>query len=722
MNPPIQFRNNRILVIDDNPSIHEDIRKVLRCSASTAALEEAKAALFDTPLVEAPPVNFQVDGALQGEEGLRMIEAAAKANQPYAVAFVDVRMPPGWDGVETIGRIWQQFPDLQVVVCTAYSDYAWEEMVRKIGRSDSLLILKKPFDNIEVLQLANALTQKWSLSHEVTCRLNDLDRLVTQRTLELQSANEQLKNEIADRIQAQESLRLSEERFSKAFKASPMPLAIQSLLDEVFVDANDSFLSLTGYNREELIGRTARQLRIWDDPDRESAMLEKLRQEMAVRNMQCRLRAKSGLTLEILLSGEVIELDGKPFLLVIAQNITEQIKLENQLRQAQKMEAVGQLAAGVAHDFNNILTVVQGNASVLLAAQPPGSKESRPLESICAAAERARKLVRQLLTFSRKQVVELRPTDMRDVFSAVAEMLPRVLTPMTKVNACAAPGLPPVSVDAAMMETLLMNLSVNARDAMPEGGRLDITAEAVTLDGRVASSNPEARTGQFVCLSVKDTGTGIPPEILPRIFEPFFTTKPVGKGTGLGLATVYGIVKQHQGWIEVHSEINRGTTFDVFLPVLAARAPSQTPAPTNASPPGQTGETILVVDDEPDLRELVVQVLESAGYRVLSAGSGAQALERWTQRSGDIHLLLTDIVMPDGLTGCKLAQRLRSEDPRLRVIYTSGYTAGMPGTELANVEAQNFLPKPYRPAALLRIVRECLDQPESSTHVAEQAA
>ncbi len=680
-----------------------------------------KASLFGTPPPEAQ-ANFQVDGALQGEEGLRMIEEAAKAGQPYAVAFVDVRMPPGWDGVETIAHIWEKFPDLQVVVCTAYSDYAWDEIVRKIGRSDSLLILKKPFDNIEVLQLANALTQKWSLRHEVTCRLKDLDQLVIQRTLELQSANEQLKKEIADRIQAQESLRLSEERFSKAFKASPIPLAIQSALNEVFVDANDGFLGLTGYSGAELIGRTARQLRIWDDPESESAMLQKLRREMAVRNMPCRLRAKSGLTLEILLSVEIIELDGKPFLLVIAQNMTEQIKLENQLRQAQKMEAVGQLAAGVAHDFNNILTVVQGNASLLLAAKPPASTDRRPLESICAAAERAQKLVRQLMTFSRKQIVELRPTDMRDVFAAVAEMLPRVLTPMTKVNAAAAAGLPLVSADGAMMETLLMNLSVNARDAMPDGGRLDITAEAVTLDGTVASSNPEARTGQFVRLSVKDTGSGIPPEILPRIFEPFFTTKPVGKGTGLGLATVYGIVKQHQGWVEVHSQVNRGTTFDIFLPALAAHAARQSPAPSKASLPGYPDETILVVDDEPDLRELVVQVLESAGYRVLSAGSGTQALEQWASRSADIHLLLTDIVMPDGLTGCKLASRLQSEDPRLRVIYTSGYTAGMPGTELANVDTQNFLPKPYRPAALLRIVRECLDQPDSPSHAAAQAA
>jgi signal transduction histidine kinase len=543
-------------------------------------------------------VSFQVDAALQGEEGLRMMEAAAAAGNPYAMAFVDVRMPPGWDGVETIAHLWKQFPELQVVICTAYSDHYWEDMIRILGRSDNLLILKKPFDNIEVLQLANALTQKWSLNHQVTCRLKNLDQLVTQRTTELQSANEQLKKEIA-----------------------------------------------------------------------------------------------------------------------------EQVRLENQLRQAQKMEAVGQLAAGVAHDFNNILTVVQGNASLLLASKPPTSPDCHPLQKIGAAADRAATLVGQLLTFSRKQVVELRPTHLGDTLADVAEMLPHVLTPIIKVDAHAPPNLPLVSADAAMMETLLMNLAVNARDAMPEGGILSITAAPVTIGPAEASSQPEAREGEFVRLSVIDTGSGIPPEILSRIFEPFFTTKPIGKGTGLGLATVYGIVKQHQGWMEVQSQVNHGTAFHVFLPALTVSAPRQTPPPATAPITVATArKTILVVDDEPDLRDLVSQVLESGGYHVLSAGSGAEALEQWAKRQGDVHLLLTDIVMPDGFSGRMLADRLRSEDPNLRVIYTSGYTAGVPGTELANMEQHNFLPKPYRPATLLQIVRECLDQPCASANTSQKAA
>jgi PAS domain S-box-containing protein len=308
-------------------------------------------------------------------------------------------------------------------------------------------------------------------------RFENLDQLVAQRTKELQSANEQLKKEIAERIQAQESLRLSEERFSKAFQASPIPLAIQSLLNERFVDANAGFLRLTGYGRNELIGQTARQLGIWENSEDECTMLEKLGQEMSVRDRPCKFRAKTDRVLDILLSVELIELDGQPFLLAIAQDITEQIKLENQLRQAQKMEAVGQLAAGVAHDFNNILTVVQGNASLLLAGKPPGSPDCRPLQSICAAAEQAAKLVGQLLTFCRKQVVELRPIQLRvhlrrrhrDAASrpdAPSRWMP------TRRPACRWFARTP-----RMMETLLMNLAVNARDAMPEGGQLSITAE-----------------------------------------------------------------------------------------------------------------------------------------------------------------------------------------------------------------------------------------------------
>ncbi|HZR17834.1 MAG TPA: response regulator [Verrucomicrobiae bacterium] len=710
MNNQSPARNNRILVIDDNPSIHADIRKILSPNERpNTALADAKALLFDETPTKSSQTDFEIVSAFQGEEGLGKVQEAAQAGRPFAMAFVDVRMPPGWDGVETITRIWKDNPDLQVVICTAYSDYSWEEMIGHIGKSDNLLILKKPFDNIEVLQLAHALTQKWALRYEISCRLNDLDQLVTQRTSELQSANDKLKREITDRLQMEKALRLSEERFSKAFRASPIPLAIQSLREERFIDVNEGFQKLAGFTREELIGHTPEELNFWSEPGAGRALLKKLHQEMSVLNLPCRLRSKSGQTREALLSVELFELDGEPFLLTIAEDITEQIKLENQLRQAQKMEAVGQLAAGVAHDFNNILTVINGHASLLLAAKPPESPDRRSLQSIAAAADRASKLVRQLLTFSRKQFIQVQSLDVGHALASIAEMLPRVLREDVAVEIKAQPELPPINADAGMIEQMLMNLAVNARDAMAGGGRLALEARLVEITAETAQQNQEARPGKFICLSVRDTGCGIPPEILPRIFEPFFTTKPVGKGTGLGLATVYGIAKQHDGWIEVQTQVEQGTTFNIFLPVSECKpeAPAAPPVARNLK---GGSETLLVAEDEDEVRDFAVQLLKSHGYNVVCAASGPEALQKWSERKNEIQLLLTDMVMPGGLTGRQLGERVLQEKPSLPVIYTSGYSPGMAGRDLALLEGANFLAKPYGPARLLHMVRDCLDR------------
>jgi two-component system, cell cycle sensor histidine kinase and response regulator CckA len=574
--------------------------------------------------------------------------------------------------------------------------------------------MNKPFENPQVVQLAGALTEKSSLNRDIIGRLAGLDALMQQRARELQLASDKLETESAARLQAEQALHLSDERFAKVFKASSIPLAILSSGEMKFAEVNEGFLAVTGYDIEELIDHSPAELRLWDEREAESAMLRKLRKEMSVHKLPCRFRHKSGRVMDILLSADVIELDGEPALLMIAQDVSEQVLLQNQLQQARKMEAVGQLAAGVAHDFNNILTVVQGNASLMQALKQPGSDDWKPLQNICAATERASRLVRQLLTFSRQQPLELQPVNLRDTLAAVSDVLPRILTERVKVALHAPPNLPEVSADSAMLETLLMNLAFNARDAMPEGGHLRITAETVELGDPAAGGNAQARPGNFVCVTVKDTGSGIAKDILPHIFEPFFTTKPVGKGTGLGLATVYGITRQHKGWVDVQSELDHGTTFRVFLPALAAARPTKPVVKASPKPPAPARagrETILVVEDEPDLRDLVAQVLESRNYNVLTASSGAKALETWARREGEIHLLLTDMVMPDGLTGRKLAERLTGEDPRLRVLFTSGYTAGMPGSDLENVAEGSFLPKPYRPATLLQVVRDCLDRP-----------
>ena len=392
-----------------------------------------------------------------------------------------------------------------------------------------------------------------------------------------------------------------------------------------------------------------------------------------------------------------------------AFDITERVNLEAQLRQSQKMESIGQLAAGVAHDFNNILTLIQGYAGLLLAEPNLTQDTAESLQEISAASERAANLTRQLLVFSRKQLVQLEDLDLNAVISEVSRLLRRALREDITLHFNYAPDVPKMKADSGMIEQVLMNLVVNARDAMPNGGRITVGTSSVQITEQHVRANPEARVGKFVCLRVSDTGSGIPPEYLTKIFEPFFTTKEVGKGTGLGLATVYGIAKQHGGWVEVLSRINEGTTFRLFFP--ASETPAAVPQQQPELLPVSKGTgTVFVVEDEPELRALVREILQHHGYQVLEAGSGPEALPVWQRHSNNIDLLLTDLVMPGNMTGRELADKLRQQKPELKVIYTSGYSVDVLGKDFVFKPGLNFLPKPYQPVMLIKMVRDTLDK------------
>jgi signal transduction histidine kinase/ActR/RegA family two-component response regulator len=391
-----------------------------------------------------------------------------------------------------------------------------------------------------------------------------------------------------------------------------------------------------------------------------------------------------------------------------AVDITDRLSLEQQLRQAQKMESVGQLAAGVAHDFNNILTIIQGHTELLLAdaALPRGMVES--LKHVSSAASRAANLTRQLLTFSRRQVMQPRILDLNEVVGNVTKMLNRILGENISLQCNYSTNLPSVLADVGMMEQLILNLAVNARDAMPRGGQLIISTFAAEIDENYTLSHAEARPGQFVCLGITDTGCGMDDATIRRIFEPFFTTKEVGKGTGLGLATVYGIVKLHGGWIEVESRVGMGSTFTIFLP--ASKAPTETQAGATVKPQTQGGnETILVVEDETALRGLMRSILQHYGYHILEAATASDALRVWEQDSGRIDLVITDMVLPDGLSGDELARQMRTQKPQVKIIFTSGYSLDMAGQDFALHEGYNYLQKPFQPLTLAHTVRRCLD-------------
>lgn len=387
----------------------------------------------------------------------------------------------------------------------------------------------------------------------------------------------------------------------------------------------------------------------------------------------------------------------------------ERRRIEEQLRQSQKLEAVGQLAAGVAHDFNNILTTILGNSSLLQSDLPPDSKVHGYVRQIIANPERAAKLTKQLMLFSRKQSPRYEPVNLNEILENMARMLRSLIGEDIELNCNYASNLPLIKADPGMMEQVIVNLVVNARDAMPQGGTLTLSTFAINLDETTAAQKGLSDAGLYVCFSVLDTGIGMDAATMERIFEPFFTTKDVGKGTGLGLSTVHGIVQQHGGCIEVESAVGKGSRFTVFLP--SCPFPDLTTRSKNrrAIPRGQ-GETIFVVEDEPAVRSVVEVTLKSLGYTVITAGSGPEALELWPNHAERINLLMTDIVMPGGINGIELAARLMKDNPSLKVIYTSGYSSEITEGRFDLPPKTRFLQKPYLVETLASAVRTCLDE------------
>ena len=506
--------NHRILVVDDNNSIHADFREIL-CpgkSDKTNAANELEAAIFGDQPQATGQIVFQMDSAYQGEEALEMVKLSLAEKRPYAMAFVDVRMPPGWDGIETIARIWEVYPAIQIVICTAYSDYSWDEMRAKVGQPDSLVILKKPFDNIEVQQLAHALTKKWLLNLQTELQLNELSR-------------------------ANASLAVSEERFSKAFNESPVPSTIQSFPDQRIVDVNERFIQVSGCTREELIGQTPGGLLMWEKPELAYQWHEALVRHEWVRDQAAKIRSKDGSLREMLVSLSPVSVGGKPHMLMLAQDVSERALLERQLRQAQKMEAIGQLAAGVAHDFNNILTVIQGHAGLLQNKLKTINQDTKSVEQISHSATRAATLVRQLLMFSRKQVMQFRHLDINDQLTNAVKMLERLVGEHVEIEFKSEGFLPAIYADSSMMEQILMNLAVNARDAMPNGGQVMIRTSLETIHRAPTPMDPELRTGQY---SVSDFQRHRALAWIHRFWSRIFRSRfsppsQAGKGTGLGI-------------------------------------------------------------------------------------------------------------------------------------------------------------------------------------------
>jgi hypothetical protein len=508
-----------------------------------------------------------------------------------------------------------------------------------------------------------------------------------------------------ERRRAEEELRKNESMLLLLFERNPLPTWLFDVDTLEFLRVNQVAVELYGYSVEEFEKMTILDIRPESQRAKALSYLKELAGE-AEEHEYWLHQAKDGRTFEVELISHELTYAGKRVRLVVAQDISERRLLESQLRQSQKMEAVGRLAGGVAHDFNNLLMVIKGHTELLLNVLAPSEQITRKIEQIDRSADRAATLTRQLLAFSRMQVLQPQIINLNSVVEEMGKLLPRLIGEDIELLIRTVADLGTVRADASQMEQVIMNLTVNARDAMPNGGKLMIETFNTDLDHADTLTHPLMKQGPYVQLVVTDTGTGMDPETQAHIFEPFFTTKEKGKGTGLGLATVYGIVKQSGGFIWVYSEVGKGTSFKIYLPRLDQDEEDVgTPHPTAELPMGT--ETVLLTEDEQDVREIAREFLESGGYRVIEAKDGAEAIQLAAENREKIQLLVTDMVMP-GMTGQELAVRLQAEYPGLCVVFMSGYSEHAV-TEMARADPSvRLLTKPFSRAAILRTVGEIL--------------
>jgi PAS domain S-box-containing protein len=518
--------------------------------------------------------------------------------------------------------------------------------------------------------------------------------------------------DITQRRQAEQARAESFELFRTAFRTSPEAFSINRVGDDAYLAVNDGFTRITGWSEHEILGRSSADIRIWAGAEEWARLLEVLQARGAVDNLEVELRGKHGQPIVGLMSACLTKMGAVPCVLSVVRDMTEwkrsqedRRRLEEQLRQSQKMEATGRLAAGVAHDFNNILTAISSCGYFLqetLGADHPGRPDA---DEIVASTQRATALTRKLLSLGRRQRLAPRVLTLAEVVRGMEEMLRRTLGDgiALEVNV-SAPGS--VKADPSQLEMVVLNLAVNSGHAMPDGGRLTISVDELAADAPARPDDHGLPGGPFAVLSVRDTGTGMSEETRARIFEPFFTTKEAGKGTGLGLAMVYAAVTQSGGAIHVDSAPGKGTEMRVYLPVCSEEAEVVASAESGAVTGG--AETILVVEDDPIVRALAVRMLGNAGYCLLEAASPSEALACSKRHGGPMHMLLSDVLLPE-MDGWALSRRLLAERPGLGVLFMSGYAGDrLDGHAIIPVDVP-MLQKPFAPDDLLRVVREVLD-------------
>ncbi len=629
---------------------------------------------------------FTLQHALTLEEGLRLLAP----DSLYRVILLDLGLP-GTTGLETLRRIMPLAEGASVVVFTALQDEELGIAALREGAHD--YVIKGQIHGGQLRRILRYAVERHKLSSE-------------------------LRAEIKHRARVQQALQLSEQRYRLLSETAPIGIL---LINEqgMVIDANTQALRMFGYDRGELIGESTEMLlperfRCSHEGQRSSYMKEPHTRPMAV-GRELTARRKDGTEFAVEIALAPLATDDGVLVSSTIVDITERKKMEEQRRLSQRMEAIGKLSGGVAHDFNNMLAVILGCSDVVLDALPPDHPAIRKIEMIRKAGASAVDLTRQLLAFSRQQMLQPRVLDLKETVEQTQALLRRLIGENIEFKISLDPTLGRVKADPGQIEQVLLNLVINARDAMPQGGRLTIEACNVEMDDSYKGEHQVVIPGRYVVLGVQDTGCGMDRETQARIFEPFYTTKELGKGTGLGLATVYGIVKQSGGYIWVYSELNQGTLFKVYLPRV-----DESVQPAKKEPEAvvlESCKTILLAEDSVSLREMAREYLASLGYVVLEAASGREALQKAQEFDGPIHLLLTDVVMPE-MSGPELARHMMALRPEIKVIFTSGYTNDAIARQGVLDPAVAFIQKPYRPKALALKIQEVLAVPptKASNH------
>jgi PAS domain S-box-containing protein len=584
---------------------------------------------------------------------------------------MDIHIEGDIDGIETASRIPPEWM-IPVIYLTAYSE---EATLQRAAATKPYGYLLKPFSERELHATIQMALQRHATELALRQREADLER--------------------------------SREGFRFLFANNPLPMWVFDVQTLSFLDVNEAAVAAYGYTRQEFLSMTIAQIRPEEDlPKVWDFLTPEAPPYLSVQNWR-HLR-KDGRGIEVDVFSYAVSFEGHHARITVAVDVTQRNRAEEQLRQSQKMEAVGQLTSGVAHDFNNLLTIIQGNLELIGERLPADPVMSTMMSDALGASERGATLTRRLLAYSRQQTLEPRTISLHQLVADLMVLLRRTLDETITPNAIIPADLWYVRIDPGQLENALLNLAVNARDAMPSGGKLTIEAFNTVLDADYTTQNPDATPGEYVLVAVSDTGTGMPPDVVARAFEPFFTTKAVGRGTGLGLSMVFGFVRQSGGHIKIYSEVGRGTTIKLYLPRAITKLDVHVANDESITPHLSQGEAVLVIEDDDSLRKMALTMLAGLGYRTLEAADGPQAMEKIAS-AGRIDLLLTDVVLPKGMNGPAIAKAAQQVRPGLKVLYMSGYTRDAIVHNGILDEGVHLIMKPFHKAELAAKVRKVLD-------------